>query len=221
MVVAQGFKIPQAKLHRLTEAYRYAGPQQMDLVPSAPDGGNWTSRGGVFDGSGGLAGTVSDYFQFAQMLCNKGVGSNGPRILGTRTVEFMSKNHLRSDVEIDLRLRTSFGEHRAGPQVPGGGSVDGVGFGFGMAVLDPDHHIETQVMANGGDFWWGGAYSTYFYVDPTEQIVMLFLTQLLPTHSYPVRYNMRVAINQAIVDDVPAGASRLKTHGDSDIAARL
>ena len=70
-------------------------------------------------------------------------------------------------VEYDLRLRTSLAEHRAGPQIPGGGAVEGVGFGFGLAALSDEHHIDTQVMANSGDFWWGGAYSTYFYVDPT------------------------------------------------------
>ena len=70
----------------------------------------------------------------------------------------MSKNHLDpAVVEYDLRLRTSLAEHRAGPQIPGGGAVDGVGFGFGVAVLSEDHHIATQVMANAGDFWWGGA----------------------------------------------------------------
>jgi hypothetical protein len=158
----------------------------------------------------------------------------------------MSKNHLDPDaVEYDLRLRTSLAEHRAGPQVPGGGAVEGVGFGFGMAVLSDDHHIATQVMANAGDYWWGGACeclklsthtwhgnvflcantadicktcaadSTYMYVDPTEHIVMLFMTQLLPTHSYPVRYHMRVAINQSIVEDLP-GTQTLK-----DLAARL
>jgi CubicO group peptidase (beta-lactamase class C family) len=63
------------------QAYRYAGPQKMELVPSPTDGGQWTARGGVYDGSGGLAGTVADYFHFAQMLANKGVGSNGTRIL--------------------------------------------------------------------------------------------------------------------------------------------
>jgi hypothetical protein len=57
--------------------------------------------------------------------------------------------------------------------------------------------------------------STYMYVDPTEHIVMLFMTQLLPTHSYPVRYHMRVAINQSIVEDLP-GTQTLK-----DLAARL
>ena len=83
-------------------------------------------------------------------------------------------------VEYDVRLRTSLAEHRAGPQIPGGGAVEGVGFGFGMAVLSDDHHIDTQVMANGGDFWWGGAYSTYFYVDPT---VRLSSSERRKTHS--------------------------------------
>ena len=62
-----GFKIPPAKLHRLCEAYRFNGPHQMELLPTAKDGGSWTSRGGVFDGSGGLCGTIADYFLFAQV----------------------------------------------------------------------------------------------------------------------------------------------------------
>ena len=78
-------------------------------------------------------------------------------------------------VEYDLRLRTSLAEHRAGPQIPGGGAVEGVGFGFGLAALSDEHHIDTQVMANSGDFWWGGAYSTYFYVDPTVRLLSLAL----------------------------------------------
>ena len=87
-------------------------------------GNSWSTPGGVYNGSGGLAGTVGDYFRFATMLCNKGLGSTGARILGTRTVEFMALNHLTGEEEIDTGGRTSFTEF--GQRMPG------IDFGIGM-----------------------------------------------------------------------------------------
>jgi CubicO group peptidase (beta-lactamase class C family) len=225
-----GFKVPMAKLPRLVEAYRYGGPQQMAHMPSPADGGGLTARGGVPDGSGGLVGSTADYFLFAQMLCGQGVGLNGVRILGPRTVAFMASDQLAGQaVQIDAglpagnppgtRLRTSFSENRGDDR----GQADptaGIGFGFGVAVMGSPQRA--AVLSSPGEFWWGGAYSTVFYIDPQEQVVMLFMTQLLPTHSYPVRCDLRVAINSSILSDVPGLAPASLGAGlGRDVAARL
>ena len=97
--------------------------------------------GGVFNGSGGCAGTAKDYMRFAMMLCNKGE-LDGVRILGTRTVEFMSTNHLPGNVDIAAMGVDSFTET----------TMNGIGFGLGMAVvLDP---TKAEVLCNAGEFYW-------------------------------------------------------------------
>ena len=144
--------VPTSKIERLVSAYSFGGEGKMTKIEEgaglAVAGNSWTTPGGVYNGSGGLAGTVGDYFRFATMLCNKGLGSTGARILGTRTVEFMALNHLTGEEEIDTGGRTSFTEF--GQRMPG------IDFGIGMAVSRSP--AESQVLSNPGDYWWGGAY---------------------------------------------------------------
>ena len=113
--------VPTSKIERLVSAYSFGGEGKMTKIEEgaglAVAGNSWTTPGGVYNGSGGLAGTVGDYFRFATMLCNKGLGSTGARILGTRTVEFMALNHLTGEEEIDTGGRTSFTEF--GQRMPG------------------------------------------------------------------------------------------------------
>jgi len=190
------FELPETKLPRVVASYRFAGKHKMerfqnDRVAVAKPPGLSSGKRRVFDGSGGLVGTCADYFRFAQMLCDGGLGLTGARILGPRSVEHMATNHLPGGGDLDPYAGKTFTET----------GMKGIGFGLGMAVVvDP---AATNQLSNRGEFYWGGVYSTMFYVDPRERIVVVCLSQLLPSTSYPIRPQMRIAVNQAIVTDAP------------------
>lgn len=136
-------------------------------------------------GGGGLVSTCADYFRFAQMLLNKGE-LNGVRILGRKTVELMTSNHMPNHGDLSSMGMPVFSET----------PYDGVGFGLGVSVmLDP---VKAQILGSPGEFAWGGAASTAFWVDPVEEQLVIFLTQLMPSSSYPIRRELRVLTYQAI-----------------------
>jgi CubicO group peptidase (beta-lactamase class C family) len=138
-------------------------------------------------GGGGLVSTAADYHRFTQMLLHEGQ-LDGLRLLGSRTVRFMTRNHLPGNADLEKFGRPLFAET----------SYDGVGFGLGVSVvLDPEAN---KVLSSAGEYAWGGAASTAFWVDPAEQITALFLTQLLPSSTHPVRPQLRQLVYQALVD---------------------
>jgi CubicO group peptidase (beta-lactamase class C family) len=138
-------------------------------------------------GGGGLVSTARDYHRFTQMLLHEGQ-LDGVRLLGTRTVRFMTRNHLPGNADLETLGRPLFAET----------SFDGVGFGLGFSVvLDPRAN---KVLSSAGEYAWGGAASTTFWVDPVEQITALFLTQLLPSSTHPIRPQLRQLVYQALVD---------------------
>jgi len=138
-------------------------------------------------GGGGLVSTASDYLKFLLMLRNKGVLS-GERILGRKTVELMTMNHLPDNADLSRMGQKVFSE------MP----FDGIGFGLGFSVtLDP---AKAQLLGSPGEYSWGGAASTTFWIDPVEDLIVIFLTQLIPSSSYPIRRELRVLTYQSIVD---------------------
>ena len=77
-------------------------------------------------------------------------------------------------------------------------TYEGIGFGLGFAVvLDP---IKAQIITSVGECHWGGAASTFFWIDPAEDLFVVFLTQLMPSSTYPIRRELRTLVYQAIVD---------------------
>ncbi|MGH9018638.1 MAG: serine hydrolase domain-containing protein [Acidimicrobiales bacterium] len=137
-------------------------------------------------GGGGLVGTAGDYHRFTQMLLGSGA-VDGVRILGPRTVSYMTTNHLPGGVDLEAFGRPLFAET----------TFDGVGFGLGFAVMgDP---VKNKVPAGVGEYSWGGAASTAFFVDPQEQMTALFLTQLMPSSTHPIRSQLRQLVYQALV----------------------
>lgn len=157
--------------------------KQASPMPAAP----LDKRPMMLGGGGGLCGTAADYMRFAHMLLNRGE-LDGTRLLGTRTVDYMTRNHLPGNAILEDLARPTFAET----------TFDGVGFGLGFSVvLDP---MENKVMSSPGSYSWGGAASTTFWVDPVEEIVGMFLTQLLPSDTYPIRPILQQLVNQALVD---------------------
>jgi len=138
-------------------------------------------------GGGGLWGTAADYLRFCQFLLNRGE-LDGVRLLGTRTVDYMTQNHLPGDADLEEFGRPLFSET----------SFDGVGFGLGFSVVtDP---VKNKVLSSKGEYAWGGAASTAFWCDPAEQITAVFLTQLLPSSTHPIRPQLKQLVYQALVD---------------------
>jgi CubicO group peptidase (beta-lactamase class C family) len=140
----------------------------------------------MLSGGGGLASTAADYHRFTQMLRNGGE-LDGVRYLGPRTLAYMTRNHLPGGADLATVGRPLFAET----------TFDGVGFGLGFSVLvDP---VANKTPSGPGEFAWGGAASTAFWVDPVEDVTALFLTQLLPSSTHPIRSQFRQLVAQAIV----------------------
>jgi CubicO group peptidase (beta-lactamase class C family) len=137
-------------------------------------------------GGGGLCSTAADYLRFAEMLRRRGE-LDGVRLLSPRTVSFMASNHLPGNADLTQFGRRLFSET----------TFDGVGFGLGVSVtIDP---VAAKVPGNVGDHGWGGAASTAYWVDPVLDMVVLFMTQLLPSDSLPIRARLRQLVHAAII----------------------
>ena len=138
-------------------------------------------------GGGGLVSTAHDYLRFAEML-RRGGELDGTRILSPRTVSYMASNHLPGNADLTAFGRPLFSET----------TFDGVGFGLGVSVtVDP---VTAKVPGSVGDHGWGGAASTNFWVDPQEGLTALFLTQLLPSSTHPLRSQLKQLVHQALID---------------------
>jgi CubicO group peptidase (beta-lactamase class C family) len=144
-------------------------------------------RPGHWNGGGGLVSTLADYHRFTQMLL-RGGELDGARILSPRTLAYMARNHIPGGRDVAAFGRGQFGEAQ----------YQGMGYGLGFGVVaDP---VALKVPASPGEFNWGGAASTSFWVDPVEEITCVFMTQLLPSSTYPIRPQLRQLIMQSIVD---------------------
>jgi len=142
----------------------------------------------VYSGGGGLVSTMSDYARFCQMLLNGGE-LDGSRVLGRKTVEYMRTNQLPNNGDMADMGQPVWSET----------SYDGIGFGLGFAVvLDP---VKAHIITSVGEHHWGGAASTFFWIDPEEDLYVIFLTQLIPSSTYPIRRELRTRVYQAIIGD--------------------
>ena len=144
-----------------------------------------------FSGGGGLVSTAGDYFRFTSMLLNRGE-LDGIRLLGRKTVELMTMNHLPKGQELtDLAQAGMFTETAYG----------GMGFGLGFSVMQSP--VRAQISGTAGEYAWGGAASTAFWVDPGEELVVVFMTQLMQMTSrtpYPLRRELRALTYSALIE---------------------
>ena len=177
-----GFNVPPSAADRFTSLYvptntmtRFDEAETSRYLQPAP----------FLSGGGGLVSTIGDYQQFASMLLAGGVG-NGERLIGRRTLEYMASNHLPGAKLLNELGQSLFSEV----------AMDGMGFGLGFSVVE-------DPAANGslcsiGEFAWGGAASTAFWIDPVEELTTIFMTQLLPSSTYPLRRELRAAVYQSL-----------------------
>jgi CubicO group peptidase (beta-lactamase class C family) len=156
-------------------------------APAVPFDGSASLRPpAMWSGGGGLVGTAADYLRFALMM--RGGGRHeGVRLLSPGTVAYMTANHLPGGTDLEHFGRRLFAET----------TFDGVGFGLGFSVVtDP---VAGKVLCGRGEFGWGGAFSTAFWVAPEEDLVVLFFTQLLPSSTHPIRSQLKQLVYQAVV----------------------
>ena len=164
------FQLPKEKLSRFGTNHRYSTQTKTLMVIDKPETSHYVEEVTFFSGGGGLLSTAEDYMRFCQMVLNGGE-LNGKRILGRKTVDFMTTNHLRG-LSIDQA---------------GEGRLNRPGFGFGLGfgiVTDPP---ATGTLSSEGEYYWGGAAGTIFWIDPVENLVCIVMVQHM---------NVRVPLRQ-------------------------
>ena len=126
--------------------------------------------------------------KFAEMLRNGGT-FNDVRILSPKTIAYMTQNHLSATVQA-----TGSGES---PTMNLGTTLNGMGFGLGFGIVTSP--VQTGVLSSAGEYFWGGAAGTIFWIDPVEDIVVIGMLQLMGS-PWPFRSEMKVLTNQAIIE---------------------
>jgi CubicO group peptidase (beta-lactamase class C family) len=178
------FQVPADKLDRLTDCYTLAPGKGRVMYDRGAESA-WSRQPKLVSGGGGLVSTALDYHRFNTMLLNGGE-LDGARILGRKTLDLMTQNHLPGKSDLATMSKSLFSE----------ASNAGTGFGLGFAITDDV--AKTMVPGSTGEFYWGGMFSTAFFVDPVERVSMVFMTQLSPSSVYPIRRELKTMIYAAM-----------------------
>jgi CubicO group peptidase (beta-lactamase class C family) len=174
-----GFYVPSNKIDRLSQIYTADKTGQTVVSKDVPGGIDFLNDPKIHSAGGGLVSTMQDYFIFAQMMLNGGE-INGVRILGRKTVKYMSSNHLPDHL------------------IPYNKTSDGEGYGLAMSVtVNPEM---SGFMSSTGNYGWGGAASTYFRIDPQEKIIMISMAQFVPIGFHRYHDDFRNLVYQALID---------------------
>ena len=179
-----GWHVPEAAAPRFAANY-YRGPDGKPALLDDPGTSRYLKPAPLASGGGGLVSTAGDYLRFCRFMLNRGE-LDGVRLLGRKTVDLMTMNHLGGDL-------ASMGQPRFSES-----NYNGIGFGLGFSVmLDP---AAAQVLGTPGEYAWGGAASTAFWIDPAEEMAVILMTQLTPSSTYPIRRELRVLTYSALVE---------------------
>jgi CubicO group peptidase (beta-lactamase class C family) len=191
------FFVPKEKAHRFAACYSadpqggmtfHATERKGTLtLQDDPTTSSFLTPPSLISGGGGLCSTAADYLTFCRALLNGGE-LGGVRLLGPKTLKLMASNHLPGGVDLPTMSRSLFSE----------ASYNGIGFGLGFAVtMNP---AQTLIAGSPGEFAWGGAATTSFFIDPAEELITIFMTQVLPSSAYPIRREIRTMVYAAITD---------------------
>lgn len=172
-MVDTDFSVPEHKADRYATLYEPTEDGGIQVLQDAP-----VSSGPLsfhHSGGAGLLSTAADYLRFCQMMLNEGE-LDGVRLLGRKTVELITMNHISEDWQPLWRT--------------------GSGFGLGFAVVT--NVADTHTLGSLGTYSWGGLASTTFWIDPVEDLIGIFMTQLIGDS--PFHPQFRVLTYQAIID---------------------
>jgi CubicO group peptidase (beta-lactamase class C family) len=173
-----GYYVPNEKTDRVSSVYSVGNKLITDTEVN-----NVTTPVKFFSGNGGLLSTATDYMIFSQMLLNKGK-YKGIRLLKRTTVDLMSSIHVSNATMPD--------DDFFGPL------MKGMGFGYGFAVVQDN--LQSNTIGSKGSYWWAGAGNTYFYIDPKEELILILMTQFVPSYYYPINKEFRELVYKSIVD---------------------
>jgi CubicO group peptidase (beta-lactamase class C family) len=180
------FFVSPQNAHRLAACYAADGRGGMTLYDD-PSASSFLSPPSLISGGGGLCSTAADYLTFCRALLNGGE-LGGVRLIGPKTLALMTTNHLPGGRDLTEMSKSLFSE----------ATYAGVGFGLGFSVtMNP---ALTLIPGSAGEYAWGGAATTSFWIDPAEDLIAIFLTQVLPSSAYPVRRELRTMIYSAITE---------------------
>jgi len=191
------FHVPADKAHRFAACYSadaklgmtsHAADRKASLtLQDDPTTSSFLSPPSFISGGGGLCSTVSDYLTFCRALLGGGE-LGGVRLLGPKTLALMTSNHLPGGCDLPAMSRSLFSE----------ATYNGIGFGLGFSVtMNP---AQTLIPGSAGEYSWGGAATTSFWIDPAEELIAIFMTQVLPSSAYPIRRELRTMVYAAITD---------------------
>ena len=179
-----GFFVPADKADRFAACYGL-GPKGVALQDD-PTTSPYLQPPTFYSGGGGLVSTAADYLKFCRMILGGG-SAGGVQLLSPKTVQLMGANHLGGR-DLSTMSRSLFSE----------AAYAGLGFGLGFATtIDP---AATLIPASAGDLSWGGAASTFFWIDPHEDLIAILMTQLLPSSAYPIRRELRTLVYSAFTE---------------------
>ena len=184
-MVDTSFQIAPEKVDRFAANYQRTPEKTLKLIDD-PQDSTYAQPKTFFSGGGGLVSTTADYARFCEML-RRGGELDGARILGPRTIELMHQNHLPGGQDLTQLAVGSFSE------------TANAGVGFGLGFAKTLGRVEAGSIA-AGDYYWGGAASTIFWVDPVEDLYAICMTQLMPSNTFNFRGQLKSLIYSAIVD---------------------
>jgi len=186
-MVDTGFEVPEAKLSRFAANYERRRNKTLRLVDD-PEDSEYRPGVTLYSGGGGLVSTTADYLRFCRMLLGGGT-LEGTRLLGPKTLSLMTQNHLAGGAYLTEASTGLFGET----------PYAGTGFGLGFSVIqDP---VAAQNVGSVGEYAWGGAASTIFWVDPKEDLSVIFMTQIMPSRTFDFRGQLKSIVYGALLGD--------------------
>ncbi|HJV43550.1 serine hydrolase domain-containing protein [Caulobacter sp.] len=185
-MVDTGFFAPESQKSRLTACYTLT-PSGKVVLQDDPEKSRFLSDPSVKSGGGGLVSTADDYMRFCRMLLNGGE-LDGARLISPKTIKLMTMNHLPGGKELVQLSKSLFSE----------AVFEGLGFGLGFAMTIDQ--ARTKNLGSLGEYFWGGMASTAFWIDPVEDLAVVFMTQLTPSSAYPIRRELRTLVYSSLTE---------------------